>query len=258
MSCQGSNNTCRTVAKISSVQKKPSVECALKDACADERLEAIFQKTMGKFKSHKVINIDYANEYLTRLRESDLGTLAFFIVDDLLDTLNLDATRAIFSSESGFKLRKVKNADTIRLMFHLAENVKLLDTVAEKTLDWLKRFQRKQCDLNMEEHVWNIWDIMNLSEYIRMYKEIYECMPGDESRSYYEATSLNRLLNHCNSNRTAQVIEYTVSNSEPTPICSKNTACSRGGTAISNSGLRKAAQVTARKRALSQCPRRAR
>lgn len=273
MSCARSNsnasNTCRTVAKVNgssgSGMKRPNVECALKDANLDKRLDTLFRKAVRKYRESKTVNIDYANEYLTRGRESDLGTLSFFIVDDLLDTLNLDATRTVFTNESGFKLKKVKNADTIRLMYQLAENVKLLDTVAEKTLDWFQRQQdRIMCSCgSMDEHVWTIWDMMNLSEYIRMYKEIYECMPGDESRTFYESTSLHSILHHCNPDRTAQVIEYTVSNSEPKPICASNSgggACNKSNASrmISSSCGRRATSAVAKKRNQSACARKSR
>lgn len=251
MSCSA-NNTCRTVARVSG-SSKPTVECALKEAKVEQRLQNKFQKAVKSFQKSRTVNIDYANEYLTRSRESDLGTLAFFIVDDLLDTLNLDATRVIFGNESSFSISKVKNADTIKLMYHLAEDVKLLDTVAEKTLNWFGRAQKGgMSEIAMDEHVWNIWETMNLSEYIRMYKEMYECMPGEESRSFYESTSLQRILEHCNPERTAKVIEYTVSNAEPTPICANvgNSGCQRSKR-ISNSSLRKAAQETAKRRSMS-------
>lgn len=218
------NNSCRSVAKAStSAVRRPNVECALRDGNTEAKVNCLFHQAVAHYRQSMTVNIDYANEYLTRARESDLGTLAFFIVDDLLDTLNMDATRAIFEAESGFKLKKIKDADTIRLMYHLAENVKLLDTVAEKTLDWFRRFQEaNMCNISMDSTIWTIWDKMNLSEYIRMYKEMYESMPGDESRQFYESTSLHALLHHCHPDRTAQVIEYTVSNSEPAPVCASD------------------------------------
>lgn len=254
MSCARGRNTCRTVAKVGSGTKRVNVECALREAHSDDRLEYLFQKTVRNFKNNKTVNIDYANEYLTRGRESDLGTLSFFIVDDLLDTLNLDATKKVFEAESGFQLKKIKNADTIHLMFQLAENVKLLDTVAEKVLDWYWN----EASRAIEEHVWTIWDLMNLSEYIRMYKEMYESMPGDEARSFYETTSLHALLHHCHPERTAHVIEYTVSNAEPVPVCGHSAGAGgsrasqlRGGSQsrkVSSANIRKAAQ-NVRKRA---------
>lgn len=266
MSCQAANNSCRTVAKLNNTARRSNIECALKEANLEQKLETRFQRAVRNYRTRRTVNIDYANEYLTRGRESDLGTLAFFMVDDLLDTLNLDATRTIFTNESGFKLKKIKNADTIRLMYHLAENVKLLDTVTEKTLDWFQRAQeRGLCHFNMDEHVWTIWDMMNLSEYIRMYKEIYECMPGDESRNFYESTSLHTLLHHCNPDRTAQVIEYTVSNSEPPAVCANASgnggACNRSSSArrSESNSFKKAVQESyARKRASQSCQRRVR
>lgn len=251
MSCTKSNS-CRAVAKINKTGsiKRPNVECALRDGNIEDRVEQMHDQAISQFQQNMTVYIDYANEYLTRTRESDLGTLAFFIVDDLLDTLNLDATRAIFTAESGFKLKKVKDADTIRHMYHLAEHVKLLDTVAEKTLEWYVR-QQQQClgKVQMDEHVWSIWEMLNLSNYIRLYKEMYEGMPGDEARQHYENTSLHATLHHCHPERTAQVIEYTVSNAEPAPICAQNGSCKGNGSKkISNSSLRQAAQTSVRKK----------
>lgn len=234
------------------------VECTLKEHHIEERVESLFRDKVDHCRKEMTVNIDYANEYLTRGRESDLGTLAFFIVDDLLDTLNLDATKAIYEAESGFKLKRIKDADTIRLMFHLAENVKLLDTVVEKTISWfLKKQDRAFCNVDMEDIIWSIWDKMNLSEYIRMYKEMYECLPGDDSRQFYETTSLHALLHHCNPDRTAQVIEYTVSSGDAAPICSNTERdCRRSSSKrISNSALRKAVQNSACRRS-STCARR--
>lgn len=253
MSC---NVSCNSVAKVKKTYKP--VECALKEHHIDERVEATFRDHVDHYRKEMTVNIDYANEYLTRGRESDLGTLAFFIVDDLLDTLNLDATKTIFEAESGFKLKKIKDADTIRLMYHLAENVKLLDTVAEKTVSWFTRKQdRAMCNLDMDEIIWTIWDKLNLSEYIRMYKEMYECMPGDESRQFYETTSLHSLLHHCNPDRTAQVIEYTVSSGDPVPICSNTDGECRNGSSkrISSGALRKAVQNSSYRRS-NTCSRR--
>lgn len=256
MSCPMANtNSCRSVAKIntSAQVKRPNVECALRDGNTESKVEYLFQQAVQQYRANMTVNIDYANEYLTRAREADLGTLAFFIVDDLLETLNLDATRVLFESESGFQLKRIKDADTIRLMYHLAENVKLLDTVAEKTMDWFRRYQQTgaACSVNLEEDIWDVWDKLNLSEYIRMYKEMYESMPGDESRTFYESTSLHTLLHECNPDRTAQVIEYTVSNADPAPICSVggNSSCKfNSSKKISNASLRNAAQSSVRKR----------
>lgn len=253
MSCAKSQNSCRAVAKInkSSSIKRPNVECALRDGNTESRVDYMFEQAVKGYKDNMTVYIDYANEYLTRTRESDLGTLAFFMVDDLLDTLNLDATRAIFTAESGFKLKKVKDADTIRLMYHLAENVKLLDTVAEKTLEWYMREQQQDLAcVQMDEHVWSLWETLNLSAYIRMYKEMFEGMPGDEARTHYESNSLHATLHHCHPDRVAHVIEYTVSNAEPAPICAANRSGScklNASKKISNTSLRQAAQTSARK-----------
>lgn len=143
------------------------------------KIESLLRATVRRFRSNMSVNIDYANEYLTRTRHSQLGLLTFFIVDDLFEALNLDATRAVFGAESGYKLNDIHDAETIKEFFMLAENVKLLDTVAEKTIAWYR--PRANGLQKTEDFVWNVWSDMQAAEYIRKIKQIFEGFPGRET-----------------------------------------------------------------------------
>lgn len=157
----------------------PELEEELNKGFADMKIESLLRAAVRRFRSNMSVNIDYANEYLTRTRDSQLGLLTFFIVDDLLEALNLNATRAVFGAECGYKLNDIHDAETIKELFMLAENVKLLDTVAEKTIAWYR--PRAKALEKTEAFVWNVWSDMQAASFIRKIKQIYEGFPGRET-----------------------------------------------------------------------------
>lgn len=194
------------------------VENSLEAAGVRSRIECLFQEAFCSHRATKTVNIDYANEYFTRFQESELGMLALFMVDDLLESLNLDGTRAVFEAESGFKLKEIRDADTIKQMYRLAEDVKLFETVADKTATWYqKRAANIHQLLDMKIVTWRLWSNLNLGEYMLMYKQMFEGFPGEDSRQFYHSTSLRLLLHKCDPNRRAEVMEYTIQKKKRNP-----------------------------------------
>ena len=171
----------------SHLMDNPQFADTLSQGFIEMKIESLFRATLRRFRANKSVNIEFANEYLARMQKSITGILTLFLVDDLLEALNLDATRAVFGAESGFKTDDVNDSETIRAMFLLAENVKLLDTVLDKTLHWYLRHART---LPMSQGTtWDVWRHLNAAEYIQRYKQMYEGFPG-QVRSPYRNTLL--------------------------------------------------------------------
>lgn len=195
---------------------KQRVVNTLRAGDVQSKIESLFAQAFCHYRRTKTVNIDYANEYLVRCMESEIGMLALFMVDDLLETLNLDATRAVFGAECGFKLNEVRDGDLIKQMYRMAEDVKLLDTVAEKMVCWYwnRASLIHQC-IEMKMITWKIWTKLNLGEYMLIYKQMFEGFPGDDSREYYNSTSLHLLLHKCDPDARASVMEYTIQRKNP-------------------------------------------
>lgn len=168
------------------------------------KIESLFRAAVHRFRTQMTVKIDYADELVTRTRESTVGLVTFFLVDDLLETLNMNATRATFEAESGFRLNKVHDRNAIATMFQMAENVKLLDTVLEVLVTW---YMPRADTLRVSSaDSWSVWQEMRVVDFIRQYKQMFEGFPGDETKRFYEETSLSEQLHVCDPNRTGVVL----------------------------------------------------
>lgn len=141
----------------------------------DCKIELLFQDTARDLHSKMIVKVPPVNEYLTRCQRSPLGTLSFFLVDNLLDTLDMNGTRAIFRSESGFKMTNGWDPATLTALTLMARDVRSSDAVILKLVAWYAARRTKHLLPVIEiEFSWKVWRAMSCSHFIHSFKKIYE------------------------------------------------------------------------------------
>lgn len=184
------------------------------------KVENLFNIAITGQKRRMAINIDYYNEYLLRSCDTNAGVLSFFVVDDLLESLNLRYTHRVFHAESGFDLSSVRNCELIRSMYRLGAHVYLFDTILEKLANWYKyKTVTDEAFQFTDEMLNNLWAEMGLSGFVRIYKELYEGIPTELAHLYFRSTDFHSHLYHEEPYRSEQnfskVIEYSLRSTKP-------------------------------------------